>query len=176
MIDRVVNEKDYHWSGVVRKVTVNSDGISLFINSGGYNFYATPGQIKELQASVPATQVEKGEEPLLGVKTPLGSLVAREAPDDEYPGIDIYLNKRSGEQVPVARIEYVPGGGMCEPEQKDPRSVIPQERIQFAEIGYWSGTQKAVPVFTPGLMARVYNDEARDEPITIAYNDFKEEE
>jgi len=49
LIDRVVNEKDYHWSGVVREVTVNSDGISLFINSGGYNFYATPDQIKELQ-------------------------------------------------------------------------------------------------------------------------------
>ena len=176
LIDRVVNEKDYHWRGVVREVTVNSDGISLFINSGGYNFYATPDQIKELQTSAPAAPVEEAEEPLLGVKTPLGSLVAREAPDDEYPGIDIYLNKRSGEQVPVARIEYVPGGGMCEPEQKDPRSVIPQERIQFAEIGYWSGTQKAVPVFTPGLMARVYNDEARDEPITIAYNDFKEDE
>lgn len=51
LIDRVVNEKDYHWSGVVREVTVNSDGISLFINSGGYNFYATPDQIKELQTS-----------------------------------------------------------------------------------------------------------------------------
>lgn len=65
---------------------------------------------------------------------------------------------------------------MCEPEQKDPRSVIRRNASNSAEIGYWSGTQKAVPVFTPGLMARVYNDEARDEPITIAYNDFKEEE
>lgn len=175
LIDRVVNERDYRWSGVVREVTVNSDGISLFVNSGGYNFYTTPDQIKELQAPVLVAPDEETEEALLGVKTPMGSLVAREAPDDEYPGIDIYLNKHSGEQVPVARIEYVPGGGMSEPEQKDPRSIIPQERIQFAEVGFWSGTQKAVPVFTPGLMARVYNDEARDEPITIAYSDFKED-
>lgn len=65
---------------------------------------------------------------------------------------------------------------MCEPEQKDPRSIIPQERIQFAEVGFASGTQKTFPVFTPGLMGRVYNDETRDEPITIAYNDFKEGE
>jgi hypothetical protein len=176
LLGQIVNEKDYRWSGVLREVTVNSDGISLFVNSGGYNFYVAPDQLRELQTPTPVASDGNTEQDLVGVKTPMGALVAHEAPDDEYPGIDIYLNKQDGGQVLVARVEYVPGGGMCEPEQKDPRSIIPQERIQFAEIGYWSGTQKAVPVFTPGLMVRLYNDETRDEPITIAYNDFKEGE
>lgn len=175
LLDRVVNEKNYRWSGVVKEITVNSDGISLFVNSGGYNFYVTPDQLRELQTPTPAESDGNAEQDLHGIKTPIGLLVAREAPDDEYPGIDIYLNKHDGEQVPVARVEYVPGGGMCEPEQRDPRSIIPQERIQYAEVGFGSGTQKTFPVFTPGLMARVYNDEAKDEPITIAYNDFKKE-
>lgn len=175
LLDRIVNEKDHRWSGVVREVIVNSDGIFLFVNSGGYNFYVTPDQLRELQTPTPTASDDGAEQDLYGVKTPMGALVAREAPDDEYPGIDIYLNKQDGEQVLVARVEYVPGGGMCGPEQRDPRNTIPQERIQYHEVGFYSGTQKTFPVFTPGLMARVYNDEAVDEPITIAYNDFKEE-
>lgn len=175
LIDQVVNEKDYRWSGVVGEVTVNSDGVFLFINSGGYNFYVGPDQVRELQAPAPAAPDDAAEKDLLGIKTPLGTLVAREAPDDEYPGIDIYLNKQNGEQVMVARVEYVPGGGMCEPEQDDSRNIVPQERIQLAEVGMWSGTRKTFPVFTEGLMARVYNDENEDSPITIAYKDFKED-
>lgn len=47
LIDRVVNEKDYHWSGVVREVTVNSDGISLFINKQRrIQFLCNPGPDK----------------------------------------------------------------------------------------------------------------------------------
>ena len=49
LLEQVVNEKDNRWCGVVKEIVVNSDGIFLFISSGGGNFYVTPNELKEFQ-------------------------------------------------------------------------------------------------------------------------------
>lgn len=49
LLEQVVNEKDNRWRGVVKEIAVNSDGIFLFVSSGGGNFYITPNELKEFQ-------------------------------------------------------------------------------------------------------------------------------
>lgn len=49
LLEQVVNEKDSRWCGVVKEIVVNSDGIFLFISSGGGNFYVTPNELKEFR-------------------------------------------------------------------------------------------------------------------------------
>ena len=49
--------KDRKWTGTVEEIVINSDGIALYVSSGGHAFYAYPA-VEELTFSVAALRKE----------------------------------------------------------------------------------------------------------------------
>lgn len=104
------------------------------------------------------------------VDTPAGRLYARPSKSDpDYPGIDIVLVNDAGQEINIAVIEHAPGGECCDGENHIPGDVIPEERAEYHTVTLWSGNTRTNRVLTPGIVARLWNDPEREDPITIAY-------
>lgn len=102
----------------------------------------------------------------LSVDTPAGPLYIRPLTDPEYPGVDIYMLDADGHEINIAAIEHIPGGEACEGDDRIAGDVIPKERTFVKSL---PDSQKNYLALTPGLMARVWNDRDRDDPISIAF-------
>lgn len=100
----------------------------------------------------------------ISTNTPAGRIFARVLIDPEYPGIDIYMLDENGAEVNLALVEYIPGGESCDMNNRIPGDIIDPSRTEYNNIELWSGEQKACPVLTAGLMARVWEDGEREDP------------
>lgn len=106
------------------------------------------------------------------VSTPAGTLLARASIDPDYPGIDIVLIDEKGVETNLALVEYTPGGECCDGDNLILGDIIPDERTEFNTVKLWSGQQRDFKVLTDGLVARVWNDGNRDDPVSIAYTNL----
>lgn len=96
--------------------------------------------------------------PSVSVETPEGTLTAQASgyAGEGYPGIDITLRRKDGEELSIALVEHIPGGESLsgyDPEhpEKDAaeEAEAPLERRTINESG--------IPICTSGLVTRVWN-------------------
>lgn len=136
-------------------VVYPSDGVGRVVNEEGKDAAWNPSQ---KESGVPSIQIE----------TPAGTLLARVCRDPDYPGIDVILVDKDGVEINLALIEHVPGGEGVSGAEHVVGDNIPAARRQ-------PSTTFPGDVLTPGLMARVWNDGEREDPISIAYVNLKED-
>lgn len=125
--------------------------------------------MKEKNVKTNEDSNQKSSEQVL-VQTPVGAIVARPTLlDEEMPGIDIVLVSGDGKETNLAVIEYLPDGESCDGDNHIDGDIIPAERTTINEVTLWSGKKMLTKVLTPGIVARIWNDPNREDPITIAY-------
>lgn len=110
----------------------------------------------------------------ISIDTPAGKLRARLLTDPDNPGIDTYLLCDDGHEENLVVVEHSSGGECCEGEDHIPGSIIPEKRTVYQTVTLWSGNQHTRKVLTSGLLARVWDDSNREDPITIAFSNSEE--